>query len=156
MGYFTYNHDSLDFSCEYHALVAFPYAVNMPSLPILLDVFYDFLIWTSIEPCLGVVGCCLPTLGPLVDLKNSAFYIKLKGTFSRPSLLQRSVSRASRDESDPSRDGSDRRAWVELTNETYSQPKPIERHGVIANGKYLDDVLPAAHQHRLASVEHSV
>ena len=121
----------------------------MPSLPILLDVFYDFLIWTSIEPCLGVVGCCLPTLGPLVDLKNSAVYIRLKSTFSRPSLLQKSVSGASRD-------GSDQRAWVELTNETYSQPKPIERHGVIANGKYLDDVLPAAHQHRLASAEHSV
>lgn len=57
-----------------------------------LDKFYDVLIWTSIEPCLGVVGCCIPTLGPLADLKQSAFYFKIKSIFSWQPLLGKSAS----------------------------------------------------------------
>ena len=26
---------------------------------------YHYLIWSSVEPCVGVIGCCLPTLRPL-------------------------------------------------------------------------------------------
>lgn len=71
-------------------------------------MFYSFLIWTSIEPCLGVVGCCLPTLGPLIgviDLKPSAIYSKIKSTFSRQSLVQKTNSQSSSEQ---------RTHWIEL------------------------------------------
>lgn len=131
VGYFTYNHDSLDFSCQYQALCACLHAVRKSSSFMLLDVFYDFLIWTSIEPCLGVVGCCLPTLRPLIDSTYSTIYSKIKSTLSRQSLLQNSVTEPRRKRSEK------RHAWVELTNETHSQSKLRERYGAIGDGEHL-------------------
>ena len=113
----------------------------------ILDVHYDFLIWTSVEPCLGVVGCCLPTLGPLVDLKHSAIYSKIKSTFSRRSLLDKSVSAASPNRSGP------RTAWFELTNEKHSQSESMERYGATVDAESLGDTLSDAQEHGLASAK---
>ena len=117
-------------------------------LLVFLDVFYDFLIWTSIEPCLGVVGCCLPTLGPLVDVKYSAIYSKIKNTFSRQSLLdKKSPSEASRNRS------GQRTAWVELTNESHSQSEPMDRYGATVDAESLGDASHTSHEHGLASAK---
>ena len=94
-------------------------AINKPNLLSFLDLSYDVFIWTTIEPCLGIVGCCLPTLGPLVDLRYSAVYSKIKNIFSWQSLLGKSVSEASGNLS------GQRTAWVELTNERHNQSEPM-------------------------------
>ena len=33
---------------------------------------YDYIVWTSVEPCVGVIGCCLPTLRPLFTKNGDA------------------------------------------------------------------------------------
>ena len=147
VGYFTYNHDSLDFSCQSHALVAVQKAASNWSSLVFLDVFYDFLVWTSIEPCLGVVGCCLPTLGPLVDVKYSAIYFKIKDTFSRQSLLQKSASEANRKRPEQ------RNSWVELTDERRSQSESRVGYGTPVDAESLDGTSPTPHEHGSTSVK---
>lgn len=94
VAYFTYTDGLMD---QFHAL-------------------YHIYIWTSIEPRLGIVGCCLPTLRSLVDLKYGAVYSKIK-SISWQSLLGKSAS-----EANGNRTGQ-RTAWIELTNERHDQSK---------------------------------
>ena len=145
-----YNHDSPDFPCQYHAFTFFPNAISKPSLFLFLDVFYDFLIWTSIEPCLGAVGCCLLTLGRLIDLKSSAVYSKIKSTFSWQSLPGKSASEASGNLFGKCI------AWVELTNERHSQSEPMVRYGATVDAESVGDDLPTAYKHGLASAKEQV
>lgn len=47
---------------------------------------YDYLIWSSVEPCVGVIGCCLPTLRPLFsdnDSMVSRYYTGYAGNNAR-------------------------------------------------------------------------
>lgn len=112
------------------------------------DVFYDFLIWTSIEPCLGVVGACLPTLGPLIDITYSTIHAKIKSTFSRQSLLGNSgISEANRNRS------GQRTNWVELTNETHSQSESERRYGTVGDGESLGETLPTTQAHQFVSAK---
>ena len=136
----------MDFSCQYHVFTAIPNAVSKPSLLLFLDVFYDIFIWTTIEPCLGVVGCCLPTLGPLVDLMYSAVYSKIKSIFSWQSHLG---------ESGGNRSGQ-HTAWVELTNERHHQSEPIVRYAVTVGAESVGGILPTAHRYGLASAGQQV
>jgi hypothetical protein len=34
-------------------------------LTTLQDDYYSLIVWSSVEPCLAVIGACLPTLRPL-------------------------------------------------------------------------------------------
>jgi len=96
VSFFTFDRESLDFTY----------------------VFYNFLIWTSIEPCLSVVGCCLPTLGPLFDGQLSAIYTRVRSRFTTRSTTKNEttvVQIASNSE------------WIELRGKTPSQSeKPGE------------------------------
>jgi hypothetical protein len=120
IAYFTYDRESLDFSCQYRSFLILSLSMLVISrLPKLLsDVFYNFLIWTSIEPCLGVVGCCLPTLGPLtcaIDIKYSEIYSKIKSTFSKQSLIDRGTAKSSHGVSGQRND------WIQLTGKKSNQ-----------------------------------
>lgn len=88
-----------------------------------LDVFYDFLIWTSIEPCLGVIGCCLPTMGHLVDLNFTNIYSRLKFSWS-----QFSLRRSFKWTSPPSSMAlAIDHNWCELTGEGSETPRELKR-----------------------------
>ncbi|QKX56013.1 uncharacterized protein TRUGW13939_03113 [Talaromyces rugulosus] len=96
VGYFTYDHESLDFSY----------------------VFYDFLVWTSIEPYLEVIGCCLPTMGHLADnIKFSDLYSWIRVSLSQLSL-RHSPSRGTSASADIDNSTSaNHPSWYELTEE---------------------------------------
>jgi hypothetical protein len=123
VAYFTYDTNTLDFSCQSFSFVRSFGEVEIKAY--FLDVFYDFLVWTSIEPCLGVLGCCLPTMGPLlplIDLRYTKIYSKIKSTFSRQSLADKSKSTSSQNLS------GQRTAWVELKSKKDGTSEETQRY----------------------------
>jgi hypothetical protein len=77
-----------------------------------LDSFYYFIIWTSAEPCLAIVGCCLSALASLCHVNSDDSYHKLE---SSPSKIFLEDSR------NPSYVGQED-AWIELADENDTQP----------------------------------
>ena len=145
-----YNRELWNHSSQYHAFTFIANAMSKPSLLSFLAVFYYIFVWTSVEPCLGVVGCCLPTLGPLVDLKYNAIYSEIKCIFSRQALLAKSASEAS-----GNRPGQ-RTAWVELTNGRHNVSEPMVRYAATIDVESVGDDLPTAHKYGLASADQQV
>ena len=131
-----YNHTR----CQYRAFTSISDTFSKASLLLLLDEFYHVLIWTSIEPCLGVVGCCIPTLRPLADLKHSAIYSKIKNIFSWRPLLGKSGAETSSSLS------GQRTVWVELTSESHSQTEPRVGYEARVDAGSVGDDLYTAHK----------
>ncbi|KAK4692427.1 hypothetical protein P7C71_g4771, partial [Lecanoromycetidae sp. Uapishka_2] len=53
--------------------------------------YYPLVIWTSVEPCLGVISACLPTLRPLFSgLSPESILGSIKSTLSLRSFSKRS------------------------------------------------------------------
>ena len=66
----THTSASEDFTCTPPCL-RLRVLIGDPADLILEDDTYDIFIWTVIEPCMGVVCACLPTLGPLFQGSHS-------------------------------------------------------------------------------------
>lgn len=60
---------------DFTRMLFFPFNDGDPighrTYPHLKDDTYNIFIWTVIEPCLGVICACLPTLGPLFQGRHT-------------------------------------------------------------------------------------
>ena len=110
----------------------------------------NVLIWTSIEPCLGVVGCCIPTLGPLVDLKHSAVCSRIKSIFSWHPLLGKPACETSSNRS------GQRTVWVELTSERNNQAEARVGYETTIDAGFVGEDLHTAHNSVLVSPNQQV
>ena len=54
-----------------------------------IDQNYYYLVWSSIEPCIGCVGCCLPTLRPLFTAQRDVgIFSYVRSLFGTRSTLR--------------------------------------------------------------------
>ena len=83
---------NLDFTCTYIAIAKHTSIREAHTFS--LDDTYNVFIWTSIEPCVGIVCACLPTLGPLFTAGHGAE--SMLGSFKNYMRLRTQSNRSKR------------------------------------------------------------